>query len=300
MKTRNVLMLLLGVVLLLSGCAGSRMGQVSSPTMAPGPGMMMDAAAPPAEPEDGLARQEAQPQFDIERMIVYTGQLDLVVKDSQVAQDAVGALADRLEGYIVSSNSYRYSEGLLRIELVLRVPADQFNAAMAQLRGLATEVTRDSVSSQDVTQEYVDLSARLSALEAKAERLEQLMEQAEDTEAVLQVYIELSATQMEIEQTKGRMQYLERSAAMSTITVTLTPDKLAQPLEIAGWRPQGIAKDALETLIQTVQFLLGALIWLLIYFVPVLGLVGLVVYGGVRLLILIFRRRSRKPVPPEA
>jgi len=140
----------------------------------------------------------------------------------------------------------------------------------------------------------VDLTARLRALEAKAARLEELMERAEDTEAVLEVYRELSATQVEIEQTKGRMQYLERQSAMATIHVQLTPDELARPLEVAGWRPQGTVKHAIESLIKAFQFLIDALIWLIIWVLPVAVFLGLLIFLFVKLLRLLFGRRKRR------
>lgn len=303
MKKRMLLCAVLVLSLLLVGC-GARAPEGAS-TEAPAYdayGSAPQPGAPMPVSDTGGADQEwaysdqsgdASPQ-----MIVYTGYLDLVVTDTLVSQDAIGQMLDSLGGYVLTSNSYSYSGGLRRVELTLRVPAERFNEAMAQLRDMATDVTRDSVSSEDVGQEYVDLNSRLTALEAKAERLEALMAQAEDTEAVLMVYDELSATQVEIEQVKGRMQYLERSAALSTITVTLTPDELAQPVEIGGWRPDGIAKSAIEALVSTLQFIAGALIWLLLYIVPILLLLGLGLFIAVTLLRLIFRRRPRQKQPP--
>ena len=182
----------------------------------------------------------------------------------------------------------------MRINLTLRVPADRFHEVMAALRKMAMEVTQESIGSQDVTQEYVDLESRLRALEAKALRLEELMEAAEDTEAVLAVYQELSRTQQEIEQTKGRMQYLERSAAMATIDVYLTPDELSQPVEIAGWRPVGVMKEAFEALINVFQFLVNALIWVVILIVPVAIFLSLVFFVFTRVLRVVFKRRRRK------
>jgi len=171
---------------------------------------------------------------------------------------------------------------------------------MTALRDMALEVSRENISSQDVTQEYVDLESRLDALEVKADRLEILMEQAEDTEAVLEVYEHLSATQMEIEQTKGRMRYLERSSAMATIEVQLTPDELSRPVEIAGWRPTGTLKRAVEALIEALQFLIDALIWLIILVTPVLLFIGFVLFIFVKALGLIFKRRKHKHTPDAA
>ncbi|HOT91944.1 MAG TPA: DUF4349 domain-containing protein [Anaerolineae bacterium] len=232
------------------------------------------------------------------KMIVYTADLSLVVKDSGVAQEEITRLVEGVGGYVSNSSSYTYSGGLRRITLTLRLPADKFNDAMQALRDMAVEVTQENIGTQDVTQEYVDLESRLRALEAKASRLEELMKKAEDTEAVLAVYEQLSQTQIEIEQTKGRMQYLERSAAMATITVTLTPDALSQPIEVAGWRPAGIAKSAFEALIKVFQFLIGALIWIIILIIPVSLFIGGVLYLFGKGLRLVFGRRKRAPKTP--
>jgi hypothetical protein len=227
-------------------------------------------------------------------MVIYNGNLILVLTDTEVGQDAVVAIAENAGGYVSGANSYSYAGGLRRIDLTLRVPAEAFQSAMDALRALAMEITQDSISSQDVTQEYVDLESRLKALEVKEARLEELMEEAEDTEAVLAIYSELSATQIQIEETKGRMRYLERQSAMATITVSLVPDELSRPVEIAGWRPQGTAKRAVEALVGVLRFLVDALIWIIIVMVPVMGFIGLVIYGLVRLLRLVFGRGKRK------
>ncbi len=232
------------------------------------------------------------------KMIVYTAEMSLVVKDSDVAQEDITKMVEGIGGYISNSSSYNYSGGLRRITLTLRLPADKFNETMSNLRALAMEVTQETIGSQDVTQEYVDLGSRLRALEAKAERLEELMEQAEDTEAVLAVYEQLSQTQIEIEQTKGRMQYLERSAAMATITVSLTPDALSQPIEVAGWRPGGVAKESFQALIKAFQWLINALIRIVILVFPIALFLGGLLYLFIKGLRLIFGGRKRAPKTP--
>jgi hypothetical protein len=232
-------------------------------------------------------------------MIVYTGELSVVVRDTETAMDEVITLAEEVGGYLSGASSNTYSDGLRRINLTLRVPSEAFNETMDAVRDLALEVTQDAVSSEDVTQEYVDLDSRLGALEIKAERLETLMDEAEDTEAVLAVYKELSETQIEIEETKGRMRYLERRSAMATIMVYLTPDELARPVEVAGWRPQGTAKRAVEAVVHAFQFLVDALIWIILVIVPVVGFIGLLVYLLIRILRAIFGRRRPKKQKAE-
>ena len=159
------------------------------------------------------------------RMIIRTGDMSLVVADVAVALERIVGLAENYEGYVVSSNSWREGDRLVGI-IAIRVPAERFDDAIRALRELAVEVNSESTSSKDVTEEYVDLSAKLHNLEATEEQLLKLMEKAETVEDILAVQRELSRTRGEIEQTKGRMQYLERTSATSLINVRLEQAEL--------------------------------------------------------------------------
>jgi hypothetical protein len=103
----------------------------------------------------------------------------------------------------------------------------------------------------------------------------------------------------EIEMVRGQMQYYEESAALSSITAELIPDVAAQPIEIGGWQPQGTVKAAVEALIQALEWLADAAIWLAICVLPVALLVGLPVF----LIVRSARRRRAKAAltaPPSA
>lgn len=291
MKRLPVLFLLVGLVLLV-GCGAS---QMSESAVAPSDVMMEDAFVEEAGASmDSSNVAQSMYGEEVTRMIIRNADLSLVVVDTEAAQADIEALAAELEGYILNSERYAQDSGQYNIDIVLRVPVATFNTAMSRLRGMAVEVTRDSVNSEDVTEQYVDLQSRLSALEVKAERLEDLMQEAEDTEAVLEVYRELSATQQEIESVKGRMQYLEKSSSMATISVHLRPDEVTGPIEVGRWEPSGTVKSALETLLNTLKFLVDALIWIVIYILPVLLVIGLVIFGIIRLFRWVFPRRSRQ------
>lgn len=161
-----------------------------------------------------------QPGSTSERMIVREGTLQLIVVDVNDVIDRIEGLTANLGGYVVSSNSWREGERLVG-EITVRVPAEDFNMSMDTIRGMAVDVVRESTFSQDVTEEYVDLSAKLNNLEATEEQLLRLMEKADDVEDILAVQKELSRTREEIERTIGRMQLLERTSEMSLINVRL-------------------------------------------------------------------------------
>ena len=149
-----------------------------------------------------------------------------------------------------------------------------------------------------MTAEYVDLDAQLKNLEAAEAQLNKIMEQAFNTEDVLNVYQQLTQIRGQIEQIKGRMKYLSQSAALSTINVTLIPDALARPVEVGGWRLEGVAKDAVEALIGTLQGLASIAVWMVIVVLPVVLIMAMSV---VIVIVLIRRvRHNRKMTKPAA
>jgi hypothetical protein len=249
-----------------------------------------EMAAMPGAP---LADEDSALESAEERMIIRTGNISLIVKDAGESLEKVEAIAKDLGGYVVSSNSW-HQEEQLRARLTIRVPAGEFDEAMAGLADLAIKVETRNVSTQDVTEEYTDLDARLRNLEAtETELLELLTEVRERTskaEDILAVHREITSIRSQIEQLKGRMQYLEKMTAMATINIELIPDVLAKPLVVAGWRPTGTAANALRTLIKTLQFIVDAAIWLIIYVLPTLIVIAIPFF----ILGLIWRRWRRR------
>lgn len=149
----------------------------------------------------------------------------MVVEDVTVTMDQIAKLAEDSQGYVVSSNKYKNGERLVGT-ITIRVPSGDFDNAMAALKALAEEVTYENTTTEDVTEEYVDLTAKLKNLEATEAQLLEIMKKAEEIEDILAVQNQLTITRDEIERTLGRMHYLEQTSATSLITVQLTQSKL--------------------------------------------------------------------------
>jgi len=115
-------------------------------------------------------------------------------------------------------------------------------------------------------------------LEDTEAQLREIMASAVKTEDVLRVYNELSRIRGEIEMVKGQIQYYDQAAALSAISVTLVTDEAVQPLTIGGWQPAGVAREAVQALINTLQSLVDTVIWLIIYILPTLLVIAIPVW----------------------
>ena len=218
-----------------------------------------------------------------ERMIVRNGDMWLVVEDVVDARDEIAQLAVKYQGYVVSSQ-ISGEEQEMRGYISIRVPDDKFESALTELRNLAIRVTSESTSSKDVTEEYVDLQSRLKNAEATENQYLALLQKAADVEDILRIYERLSQVRYEIEQIKGRMQYLERTSSMSLISVSLEPQTTAKPLVRAGWNIVEIFKSAIRGIVIAGQVIGAIVIWLLI-FSPIWGAI---------LGIILWRRHKKK------
>jgi molybdopterin converting factor small subunit len=159
-------------------------------------------------------------------MIIRNGAMQLVVTDVTEALKQITNLAGTYGGFVVNSN-VQENQSRLYGNISIRVLSERFNDALAALRAMAVDVRSESTSGQDVTEEYTDLGAKLRNLQAAETQLLKLMEQAGKVTDILEVQKELVKTRGEIEQTKGRMQYLEKSSALAFIQITLEQSKLA-------------------------------------------------------------------------
>ncbi|MEA3442976.1 MAG: DUF4349 domain-containing protein [Chloroflexota bacterium] len=261
---------LIGVLMLVSSCATA---PVPMPTPTPRP-------APSESYLDGKGHNSditVPEEMATERKIVRTGYMTLEVEDVADAIDEVARVAKDLDGYVVSSQKYEDEKTAGSISI--RVPAERFNEALERLRQLAISVPTESTQSKDVTEEYVDLEARLRNLKATEAQYLILLEKAETVEEMLKVQEALSRIRGEIEQIEGRMQYLERTSDMALIEISL---KQTKPLA-GSWSPVVALKSAIHGIVTFGRGLLTALIWL-----------GIFCWVWIPILVIWLRRRKKK------
>jgi hypothetical protein len=298
MKLTHILPIL-ALSLTLAACGGSM--AASAPTAAPAAAMEAAPAAPPQSAggatalEQGNAAADAQApgaQQDVPRLVIKTADLSLQVDNARDAEASLRVLVGQLGGYIVKVETNGTDENMSS-HVIFRVPAERFEQALSGVQGLAKKVLARTLGGDDVTEEFVDLESRLKNLEATRDRLQSFLDKAENVDEALKVNQSLSDLQGQIEQLKGRQQFLQRSASLSTINVTLSPLPTIMPIvEDEGWQPLGVARDALRELVGFGQGLATLVIVTL-------------VWAPVWLPILLFglwlsRRLRRRVAPPKA
>ena len=259
------------------GMGGGAPAATEAPAMeAPAPALdMANGAVEFYSPES----QAVQPQ---ERLVIENADLAIVVKDPKARMAEINALANEMGGYVVSSNLYQSFTSLgLEVpeaSIVIRVPAERLDEALAQIKEGAVDVPRENRSGQDVTNQYVDLQAQLRAKEAAEQKLLEIMDQAVRAEDVLAIYLQVQNVQTEIEQLKGQIKYLEESAALSSISVQLIAEEGTQPIEVGPWKPAGAAKEAIQDLILFFQNFVDFLIYFFLSILPALILIAIPLY----------------------
>jgi hypothetical protein len=280
--------LLLGLLLGCGGSSESRMTAdhaVSEPVSVEREELAVEEAAAPLEPAAGAGDT-------VERLIIRTGNISMIVEDTRQTRAAIERMVAEMAGdgaFVVSGDEYGATEGAQPyISLSIRVPATRFEDVMGRLAELAVEVVNRSESAQDVTEEYVDLEARLESLEAARQRLLEIMEDARTTKDLLEAEQQLTQREAEIESIKGRMQYLEQSARLSSIWIELQPHILSQPVG-DQWRPAETVRRAFDSLLNGLRAFGDFLIFFAIALLPWLLLLLLVIY----IIFRIVQRRSR-------
>jgi len=203
--------LLIVIFCCVCGCAKAPMS-AGRALMAPKP------AAPLSEAADKSA---ASP----ERMLIWRAWLTLEVRDVAAGIDNAAEVAAQFGGYVESKSEESESSG----SMSMRIPADRFRSAVGALEGLG-EVVRKSVSGQDVTEQYVDIEARLKTKKELRDRLQQLLSKAKDVKDVIAIETELNRIQADIDSMEARMRVLKGQVDYATVDVSFKKKKVLGPL----------------------------------------------------------------------
>ena len=282
------------ITLLLAACSAARAPEmVENQSVAAGSG----APAQPAMEQAAFDQALSSPK-DIERIVIKNADMEIVVANPANSMDRISKMAAEMGGFVVTANLYQQQLDsgveVPRATITIRVPAEQLDEALGRIRKESDRLPlSENLNSQDVTSEYTDLQSRLRNLENAEAQLQEIMASATRTEDVLSVYNQLVSVREQIEVIKGQIQYYEQSAALSAVTATLIADEAVKPLTVGGWEPGGVAKRAIQALINAMKYIVTAAIWVIILVLPVLLVIFLIFILPPVLLIRAWRRRRK-------
>jgi len=269
------------VILIVFTVGGMMLQRVGSPDMvtngsrlyAPLPGGVTEETSPLAQQEiegETLDTGTEEVTDTTSRLVIKSGEFNIVVKDVVGNAKKITQYAQRRGGWVVQSNIQELEE-LPIATVTVRVPVKNFDKMMSYIRGLAAEVNYEKSEGQDVTEEYVDLQSELRNLKATEKQFLEIMKKAKTIEEILRIQSEISKVRGEIENTKGRMLYLKRSAQMASITVNLALSEELLPVPPGEkWRPGYVAQRAWKSVVAAwrnisyaiINFFVYAAIWL--------------------------------------
>lgn len=215
----------------------------------------------------------------VEKKVIKNGYLSVFVDDPTAAVLQIRQIAIDKKGFVDRADIYTETNGQVTGTVVIRVPNADFESTMEGVKGIAREVDRETVDATDVTEQYVDLEARLKNMKAEEAQYQSIMNQAVKIDDILNVAGRLADVRGRIEQVQGQLQYLSRQVDMSSITVNLTA---YSDVKVFGlkWRPLVELKQALRGFFESLTNFVNMLIKLIfalpviLLYVVTFGLIG--------------------------
>lgn len=291
MKSFHIPLLVL-LSLLIAGCSSLRnSAQESFPVVASAPQAREVHDSAEKTKKIGYTDNESTLNPPIDRKIISVAELTLEVASPSEAQQKIGTIAAKAGGFVVNSETKQHdlpeAKQELEVTLTARVPANQFDATLQQIRATGSRVVQQKISGDDVTEEYIDLEARLKTQRALETQFLEIMKEARKISDALEVQRQTAEVRTEIERLEGRRRFLENRASLATITVILrTPAVIAVNTSSFGRSVREAVATSVDLATGIVLFIIRSVIVLL----PIALFIGL----PAALIARYLARRSRR------
>ncbi len=228
----------------------------------------------PVSLDDAEKSKVQEPATITERMIIRNANLQLETNSPEQAQQKITAIANDKKGFVITStqnNTNSRAQGRNSVSMQIRVPSDSFQESLEEIRKTADRVIVETVSGQDVTEQFVDIQARLKTKKALEERYLEIMKRANTVKDALEVEAQLANVRTEIERIEGRKRFLENQSSLSTITIELqTPVELTASSTGFFYELKQAISDGFEAALTFILFLVRVLIAMLPFLLLIL------------------------------
>ena len=246
------------------------------------PDEVTETTAAGAAAEDGAGDSGAigvNLEIAQDRKVIRQAQLQLEADDTRAAFDRIVALTEAAGGFIADATVHPVEgeEDQPSVTMTVRVPVAELTETMNAIKGSVETVVSESQNAQDVSEQYIDLEARLTNLEALEVELRALLAEVRqqpeaDPDKLLRVFNQISSVRSQIEQIQGQLNYLDDVVDLATLSIGLTPTPAVVPIVEDTWEPVEVARDALRSLVTGLQGVAGWAINFALYTLPMLML----------------------------
>ena len=228
-----------------------------------------------------------------DRKIIRNADITIEVSSTSEAQHRVTSIAEAHGGFVVTSEAKQRqsvdpAQRATDFKLVVRVPANQFGVALDEIKKLATNVPEEKATGQDVTEEFIDLEARIKTQKALEAQFLAIMRQANKVEDALEVQRQIAEVRTEIEELEGRKLFIENRSSLATLTINIQAPKPVLVTTTTGFGHS--LREAVSESIEMVSGMILFFIRFVIVMLPVLLFVGLPSALALRFLV----RRARR------
>lgn len=247
-----------------------------------GGGMMGYSIAPEATPApSATSATDVSTSVDADQRVIKTGSIDMTSNDVTSTVNAVATLAVTRSGFVQTSSTSDDEEGKASAYIIIRVPSNVFEATMTDIKALGVHVNNESISGEDVTEQFTDVSARLTAAKAQEAQYLIILKSAETVGEILAVQEHLAIVRADIESLQGQINYLTNRTDLATISVMISEEPTAETASDSKFDPARDVNSAVAFVIVLGQQALSVLIWVAIIGAAVgipLGIVALIVW----------------------
>ncbi len=192
--------------------------------------MVMDLAAPAAKmaierphivevPDEEEISEDLTAGEIIDRKLIRNGQLEFQTEEVKQTKTEIEKICKELNAYISSESENNFGNRL-QYNQMIRVPANSFDALLARIEPLAKKIENKNISTQDVTEEFIDVEARLKTKKELETRYREILKQAKTVEEIISIESQIANVRSEIESMEGRLKFLKNQVAFSTLNLT--------------------------------------------------------------------------------
>lgn len=267
-------------MMLSYGGDGAVAGKAMPSSVAPQPAMMDTFAErsliAPIEPPFGGTGATPEERENIGERIIQTGSVYMRVDDAARRLEEIRGIVQASGGFVADA-SISDDENIKSAYLTARIPVERYDETRAKIRAIGSTIFNETSHAEDVTDQFVDLDARLRAAKAEEEQYLEILNRAATVEDTLKVTAQLGQVRARIEQMEGQLRFLRDRTEYATFSVQMTEEARVQ-IPTDQWRPGEVLREALRDLVLVGQSLINLAITAAIFILGLLVPLGLIIW----------------------